>query len=996
MNTKIAFFSLLAVAFSLSAQAQTTAFTYQGRLNDSAGPANGIYDFTFTLQADESGPAPIGTGLTRLAVPVTNGLFSVLLDFNQPNSFTGANRWLEIGARTNGGGAFLALSPRQRITPAPQAIFANTAGNVSGAISLAQLPAAVLTNNQSGIVLQGTFSGNGSGLTNVPGTLPPQIVTGAFVTTQPNQAYDALNPLGTSLLLPTNANVGDSIQVSGIGGGAWQIISSPGQTIRGMPSGLVWLPGNNVGFWRGIAASADGRKIVAVGAPGQISRSLDGGATWHTRDPYLNWVGVASSADGERLVGVVINGQIYTSTDGGTNWTARETNRRWISVASSTNGLRLAAVANGGQIFTSIDGGTNWTPRETTRDWWSIASSADGVKLVAGVAGGQVYTSTDGGTNWTPRDSSRYWTWLASSADGTKLIAAATSELLMSLDGGANWSPREASRSWKSVAMSADGSRLLAVTQDDKIYSSTNSGANWTSSENNRYWYVAAMSADGGKWIAAVGGGDIFTAYQGSALSGAQGASIELTYAGNGVWQPLNLAQVSANPALLNVNQTFTGQNTFSHPANSFSGDGSGLSNLRLTSFSTVTPNRLRSIETPGNEQLYFRAARNLDFETLNDATFWAGRNFTMVVDHDISLRGKHDVSVVVDNSFSKTVALNYDLTVGANAVLSLGGQFSATVGGSAALSLGNNLVIDAANLSLQTGKLRLHPSGAAGLGTPNPQAHLHVYSDDNPTVLRLQSAGGFGAARLEFFSDPQGSGAEWRPGFIQSTDNGNFTGGLSFFVNGSGFDNRLGAIETMRLVNGRVGVGTANPVSQLHAVAASGNGVQGNSSDPGASGVYGENLSGGGYGVAGRTIGWGNGVYGENTSSFGYAGYFVGNVHVTGTLTQPSDRNVKRDFENVDVRDVLEKVTALSIQTWSYTNDASASRHLGPVAQDFQAAFGLGADDKSIATVDADGVALAAIQGLNQKLEESRRENASLKERVENLERMLRKLVEE
>jgi trimeric autotransporter adhesin len=63
-----------------------------------------------------------------------------------------------------------------------------------------------------------------------------------------------------------------------------------------------------------------------------------------------------------------------------------------------------------------------------------------------------------------------------------------------------------------------------------------------------------------------------------------------------------------------------------------------------------------------------------------------------------------------------------------------------------------------------------------------------------------------------------------------------------------------------------------------------------------------------------------------------------------------------------------------MPIRTWNYTNDP-ASRHIGPVTQDFHAAFGLGTDDKSISTVDADGVALAAIQGLNQKLEENLRQ---------------------
>jgi hypothetical protein len=66
----------------------------------------------------------------------------------------------------------------------------------------------------------------------------------------------------------------------------------------------------------------------------------------------------------------------------------------------------------------------------------------------------------------------------------------------------------------------------------------------------------------------------------------------------------------------------------------------------------------------------------------------------------------------------------------------------------------------------------------------------------------------------------------------------------------------------------------------------------------------------------------------------------------------------------------MLEKVASLPLAKWAYTN-APGIRHIGPVAQDFHAAFGVGADDKHIATVDADGVALAAIQGLNHKLEE-------------------------
>ena len=76
------------------------------------------------------------------------------------------------------------------------------------------------------------------------------------------------------------------------------------------------------------------------------------------------------------------------------------------------------------------------------------------------------------------------------------------------------------------------------------------------------------------------------------------------------------------------------------------------------------------------------------------------------------------------------------------------------------------------------------------------------------------------------------------------------------------------------------------------------------------------------------------------------------------------SDRNAKEAFESVDPRALLARVTRLPIERWSYKGETV--RHLGPMAQDFAAAFGLGADDRRIFLLDAAGVALAAIQALH------------------------------
>jgi hypothetical protein len=100
------------------------------------------------------------------------------------------------------------------------------------------------------------------------------------------------------------------------------------------------------------------------------------------------------------------------------------------------------------------------------------------------------------------------------------------------------------------------------------------------------------------------------------------------------------------------------------------------------------------------------------------------------------------------------------------------------------------------------------------------------------------------------------------------------------------------------------------------------------------------------------------------------------------------SDRNAKENFATVDVHQVLEKVTQLDILTWNYKTSPDAVRHLGPMAQDFMAAFTIGGTDKAIFQVDADGVALASIQALDSEIETLRAENAELKAALATLTR--------
>ena len=140
---------LILVIFTLltayAVTSQTTEFTYQGSLRNSGIAANGAHDFEFVLFDAVSGGNQTGSTITLNGVTVTDGIFSVKLDFG--SAFPGASRFLEIHVRQTGGGAFTTLTPRQPVSSAPysvkslnadtatNAVNATTAVNFSGALT---------------------------------------------------------------------------------------------------------------------------------------------------------------------------------------------------------------------------------------------------------------------------------------------------------------------------------------------------------------------------------------------------------------------------------------------------------------------------------------------------------------------------------------------------------------------------------------------------------------------------------------------------------------------------------------------------------------------------------------------------------------------------------------------------------------------------------------------------------------------------------------------
>jgi Chaperone of endosialidase len=143
------------------------------------------------------------------------------------------------------------------------------------------------------------------------------------------------------------------------------------------------------------------------------------------------------------------------------------------------------------------------------------------------------------------------------------------------------------------------------------------------------------------------------------------------------------------------------------------------------------------------------------------------------------------------------------------------------------------------------------------------------------------------------------------------------------------------------------------------------------------------------------ESIGWASAVNTFNVRATGGAWFVTGidsgglpttGVNLpagSGSWTSNSDRAVKENFHAVDDDEVLRKVAAMPVTSWNYIAEGASARHLGPMAQDFYAAFGLGQSERSIATVDESGIALAAIKALYAR---ARDDEAALQKKDEQI----------
>lgn len=289
---------------------------------------------------------------------------------------------------------------------------------------------------------------------------------------------------------------------------------------------------------------------------------------------------------------------------------------------------------------------------------------------------------------------------------------------------------------------------------------------------------------------------------------------------------------------------------------------------------------------------------------------------------------------------------------------------------------------------SAPNNSLYVGPTGKVGIRTSVPAADLHIASSNTPN-LRLEQnvSGGFPAQTWDL------AGGNDRVFSIRD---------LTAASNGSRQPLRVqpGAPTSSLEIaaNGNVGFGTAAPANPVHVSGTAARLLIENTNPTATNREMFELRNRGGTYFIFHDIA----VNARYTFAL-FEGHFLiddqatvpvefqlfpgGNLTISGMLTQNSDRETKTDIAAVESSEVLEKVSKLPISTWRQKTDPPETRHLGPMAQDFAAAFQLGADDKHIAPVDLAGVSLAAIQALYAEVQELKRENERLAEKIRLLE---------
>ena len=855
--------ALLVLACNLRAAAPLgTAFTYQGRLTDGGVLANGQYDFWFKLYTDPITGTQVGSTASFTALPVSNGLFTVTLDFG---AFTGEARWLDISMHNSTNDpavGWVWLSPRQQITPAPCATYSSNAGLAATA------------------AVAGTASNVVAG-----GISAPAIAAG--------QVVKSLNGLRDAIALVAGTNVtitpaGNSLQISASGPPAWSLAGNsvgPGQFLGSLNNQPV--------------------EFMANGA-----RALRLEPTWMAP----NLIGGDQNNSASGVMGAVIGG-------GGNSATPNVVTGHYGVVGGGAgNSAGTSAFVGGGGGSTangqnSVIGGGQWNTASA-----HVASVGGGinnqVSAEFATIGGGVNNLASGGAATVPGGN-------GNEASGTNSFAAGSAAHALH-DGAFVWG--------------------------DGTYPVTSTGQN--------------------QFIVQASGGVQFQSVTGPMLT--LSPSGDLRVAGS--------VGVMAGPLQLMVNGGM--------PVERFDFSLSAFSpNITAGSMFNLIPSTSSGSVIAGGGGGSGIDDMNIITGDLSAIGGGMGNTITRSDYSDIpggwqnSIGSGHWAAVIAggrQNTINASSTLNGDgESIGGGVNNGLGDQdWGATIAG----GWGNQIQSGAPYASILGGEFITNSASYASMSGGH-QNLIAAYA--NAATI------GGGSSNVINLSN------------ICATIAGGNMNKIGNLASYSTIAGGVGNIIQAGAVSSAIGGGSGNAAAGACATVPGGANNEANGFYSFAAGYRAKADHGGSFVWADASANWDfrsitNNIFQARASGgvrfYSDAGgnFGVNLAPGSGAWTSMSDRNAKENLQPVSARAMLEKVAALPLCTWNYKSQDTSIRHIGPMAQDFKAAFQVGESDTGITVVDADGVALAAIQGLNLKVDEQRLVLQAKEAKIAALERRL------
>ena len=1044
---RTAFYTLL-LCLSAHGNGLGTSFNWQGRLNDNGAPANGTYDFRFALCDAASDGNQIGTTLSKPATKVSGGLFTASLDFGA-DAFDGNARWLEVGVRTNGSSSsFVTLSPRHRLAPVPYALYASNAATAVTAV-MATTATTVANNavSETGIAsgqvvksLNGLHdavmlkAGANMSLTTDGSTLTLSAsgggASGGWSTTGNSGTKPSANFLGTTDGQPLVLKAGNvgintnkpqaALHVNGtvLASG----FSGDGSALTGVtlaaPFTLKQLgASNDLGYALGVAvsgryaylaAAADGGFLVYDVSdpthPQRVAQNKD--LPWDPHAVAISGHYAFVAAGSLCAVDISIPANPVTVYDGGNKYytwgvtvsdnlaylAAGQDGLFLYNIAAPTKPVAVAHVNNGGQAYAvAVSGGFAYLANEI--DGLRIYNVSNPAKPVN--VGHITEANTDSGAALGVAVSGAY-AYVANDADGVRIYDVTNPAKPVSV----GHIPADSGDSAYSVTLSGRFA-FVANTRGLHGYDISNpanpvevgvvepadSGAVKAVAVQGNYAYVAndngGLSICFAAPLAQVPGAISATSFLGD------GSALTNLTAGHLTGQlpssvANNLWQVGGNAGTA-PGQNFLGT-TDNEPLEFWVNDARAL---RLEPGANGAPNVIG-----GSPYNYVRKGAvgatiggggSIDYLGLSPAT-------NSVID-DFGTVGGGRLNRAY---FAATVGGGEENTAGGMDSTVSGGAYNTARDGSTTVGGGENNTAGALDSTVSGGAHNTASGAGATVsgGLTNSAGGVWATvtggNGNEASAKGSTVGGGLQNAASGSYSVVGGGGLNVSSAHIATVAGGdsNTASGENATV-GGGHNNAAsnwyatvpGGAWNVAKGQGSFAAGRAATADHDGAFVWSDGGQDGSTElHSSAANQFAARCSGGVI------------FYSDLGSSAGVRLAPGGNA-----WSNLSDRNQKTNFVEVDARSLLERLATMPISTWNLKTQDPSVRHIGPMAQDFKAAFGLGEDDRHISTSDSEGVALAAVKGLNQKLEDELKrrdaENAELKARLELLERRLNQL---